>query len=133
MALGQLVALSGMNAYVVKTKEMRSYTEPVLDYGVGPQIPVQPIAPVVAATAAQAKRLFLDEFSHRSDSGVYTDDWTSLRVRLLFRDINVIGRLVDLRPGVHEENDELWGRIHEVEDHDGLPCDCPEIEDAEPC
>ena len=110
-----------MNAYVVRMNEEREYVEPVMDDGSGPRIPYLPIAPVVADTPAQAKRLFLREFTHRSRSGVYTDDWTSLRVRLLARD-------VDGKPGVDETNEALWLRVHEVDDHGGKPCDCP-IED----
>lgn len=108
-----------MNAYVVQTKDVRSYTEPVLDDGSGPEIPYQPISPVVAETAAQAKHLFLTEFAHRPRTGVYSDDWTSLRVRLLARD-------VPWSQGVHEDNDFLWGRIHELEDHAGKSCSCVE-------
>jgi hypothetical protein len=108
-----------VNAYVVRTKDERTYTEPVMDDGSGPQIPYWPIAPVVAATPAQAKRAFLDEFSRRPRSGVYTDDWTALRVRLLQKD-------VVLPPGLHEEDGPLWLRVHELEAHHGSGCDCEE-------
>lgn len=118
-----------MNAYVVKTKEMRSYTESVMDDGSGPRVPYWPIAPVVANSPAQAKHLFLIEFEHRSDSGVYGDDWNSLSVRLLARDVDMFNQ--ELTRGVHEESDWLWGRIHEVEDHAGRACDCPEMADIE--
>lgn len=106
-----------MNAYVVRTKDERSYTEPILEDGSGPQIPYLPISPVVAESAGRAKSLFLREFSHRVASGVYDDDWPDLRCRLLRKD-------VDLPAGVRENDDDLWGRIHELEDHDGEPCDC---------
>ncbi len=107
-----------MNAYTVKTSEMRAYTEPVMDDGSGPRILCWPMSPVVAETPGQAKKLFLDEFSHQPRSGVETDDWTSLRVRLLYRD-------VPLPRGVREDDHALWARIHEIEDHHGRPCDCP--------
>lgn len=121
-----------MNAYVVKTKEPREYAEDWIDFGDdvvgGIMVPImgvcQPIAPVVAETPAQAKRIFLTEFTSRSRSGVETDDWPSLRVRLLVKG-------TELSPGVHEKSDELWGRIHEVEDHGGKPCDCPEYDPEE--
>jgi hypothetical protein len=113
-----------MNAYVVQTKDMRSYTEPVLDDGSGPLIPYQPIAPVVAESYAQAKYLFLREFAGSRNAGVYWDDWTDLRARLLYKDYS-------LDAGVKEDDDRLWGRIHELEDHDGAECDCPEEEEEE--
>lgn len=108
-----------MNAYMVRTRDMRSYTEPVMDDGSGPQIPYQPIAPVVAETPAQAKRLFLDEFTNKLRTGVYEDDWNELRVRLLAKNVS-------LAAGVRESDDALWFRIHEVETHGGKACDCPE-------
>lgn len=72
-----------MNAYIVQTKEERSYVEPVLDDGNGPRFPCWPIAPVLAETPAHAKRLFLDAYADNFQSGVFGDDWTALRVRLL--------------------------------------------------
>lgn len=109
-----------MNAYVVRTKDRRDYVEPVMDDGSGPSFEYQPIAPVVAETAGQAKNLFLREFAHRHGrNGVETDDYPNLRVRLLERDY-------DAPAGVVEESAHLWMRIHEVEDHGGAICDCPE-------
>ena len=110
-----------MNAYVVKTKEPRGYIEPVLDDGSGPWIPCQPIAPVVAETPGRAKRLFLDEFAYRPRTGVETDDWTAIRVRVLYRDVS-------LPEGIREDDDQLWSRIHELEDHAGASCDCEPAE-----
>lgn len=120
-----------MNAYVVRTKDMRSYVEPVLDDGSGPSFPIQPIAPVIADTPAQAKKLFLDHYTSMGRSGVETDDYPNLRVRLLMRDVSVP---FELDPGVVEERGgrhpinllsfACWLRIHEVYDHDGKRCDC---------
>lgn len=84
---------------------MREYVEPILDDGTGPIFPYLPIAPVLAETPGQAKRMFLDEFANRGSSGVYGDDWTSLRVRLLAKDITLVPWV---KPGVHEEADALW-------------------------
>lgn len=92
-----------------------------MDDGSGPQIPYLPIAPVVAETPAQAKRMFLTEFTRRPNSGVYGDDWNELRVRLLLRD-------VDVAAGIHEHDVRFWGRIHELEDHGGGRCDCPDAD-----
>lgn len=114
-----------MNAYVVRTKDARSYVEPLLEDGSGPSFPYLPIAPVVAETPGKAKALFLREFTSSPYSGVYDDDWPDLRCRLLFKD-------VDEEPGVYEQmrsdDDPFWLRIHELDDHGGNPCDCPSEE-----
>ena len=112
-----------MNVYMVRTRDEREWTDPITDDGRGPSFPYLPIAPVVAETPAQAKRMFLDEFATRSSTGVYHDDWNELRVRLLVRD-------TDLQPGLHEGVAALWFRYHEVVDHGGKPCDCPERDAA---
>ena len=112
-----------MNAYVVRTKDRREYTEPIMDDGSGPRTPYLPIAPVIAETPAQAKRLFLDHFSRDPHSGVYSDDWPRLLVRLLRKN-------VDNEPGLREDDDELWWRVHEVIDHNGAECNASE---DEPC
>lgn len=115
-----------MNAYVVKTRDRREYVEPIPGfYGDGPRFPIWPMSPVVAETPAQAKQLFLIEFAHsRSNSGVETDDWTELRVRLLAKDVPVAA-------GIYEFDEDLWFRIHEIEQHDGKRCDCPTEEGEE--
>lgn len=92
-----------------------------MDDGSGPQIPYLPIAPVVAETPGQAKRMFLTEFTRRPGSGVYGDDWNELRVRLLLRD-------VDVAAGIHEDDARFWVRIHELEDHGGGRCGCPDVD-----
>lgn len=94
-----------MNAYVVYINEMRDYVEPVLDDGSGPAIPIWPVAPVVAETEGKAKWLFLNEYSHRPRTGVETDDWVSLRVRLIAKDIQL---LPGETAGVKDEDNALW-------------------------
>ena len=88
-----------MNAYVVRTKDRRTYVEPVLDDGSGPEFDTLPISPVIAPTPGRAKTIFMREFAHGSRTGVYSDDFLNLRVRLLARD-------VDQHEGV--SNDEKW-------------------------
>lgn len=90
-----------LNAYLVKTKDMRSYTEPILDDGTGPSFPVWPMSPVVAATPSRAKSLFLRAFTGRGSTGVETDDYPNLRVTLLEKN-------VDVPAGVYEHDDHFW-------------------------
>lgn len=90
-----------MNAYLVQTRDEREYFEPITDDGQGPSFPYLPIAPVVAETPAQAKRLFLEEFARRPNSGVYHDDWNELRVRVLAKGVSYTA-------GVHERENALW-------------------------
>lgn len=97
-----------MNVYVVRTRDTREYVEPIMDDGTGPSFEYLPIAPVVAETRGQAKRLFLAEFSGRSYSGVYSDDWNELRVRVLARD-------VDRLAGVYEEDGPLWNLVADLD------------------
>ena len=96
-----------MNAYVVKTKDSREYVEPILDDGTGPVFDCWPMSPVVAATPAQAKKIFLDAYQ-RGNTGVYSDDWPNLRVRLLFKDVG-------LPAGLYEQDAKFWDRISELD------------------
>src|SRR3990167_4246022 len=97
--------------------ECRMY--PLFSAGLEPPEPVGIIAPVRASSPAQAKYLYVREEKALD----YPDDWPALRVRLLAKD-------VDGKAGIVEypdpDTDRLWGRIHEVEDHGGKSCDCPE-------
>lgn len=89
-----------LSAYLVKTKEARTYVEPILDDGTGPLMDCWPMAPVVAESPAAAKALFLREYGgHRS--GVETDDYPNLRVSTLAKN-------VDLPRGVRDEDEALW-------------------------
>lgn len=117
-----------MNAYVVRIPEERTsqrYYEP-------PE-PWWPIGVFLAETPAQAKRDALDAWI---GSGVERDDWNALRVRLLRYDIRVYdgesGSDVEARRGEVPFGDPLaetlWLRIHELDDHGGASCDCPEME-----
>lgn len=90
-----------MNAYVVRTRDVRTVVEPIHDDGSGPSYDFLPIAPVVAGTRGRAKVLFLDEFSNRSRTGVESDDYLELRARLLAKN-------VDRAEGVCDDDDELW-------------------------
>jgi hypothetical protein len=86
---------------MVRTKDERTYVEPILDDGSGPTLDCWPMAPVVAETPAQAKALFLREFAPRLNTGVETDDYPNLRVRTLVKN-------VDLPPGVRADDPSLW-------------------------
>ena len=92
-----------MNAYLVKTKDERTYVEPLLDDGSGPIFACWPMAPVVAESPAKAKTLFLGEFKGRS-SGVETDDYLNLRVTTLVK-------RVDLPEGVYADDHSLWALV----------------------
>jgi hypothetical protein len=96
------------NAYLVMTKEIRSYKEVILDDGSGPDYDWWPMAPVVAETRGKAKSLFIRKYAfNQLHSGVETDDYTNLRTRLLEKD-------VDLPEGVHEDDKKLWNKIDVV-------------------
>lgn len=98
-----------MNAYLVKTKDEREYVEPVMDDGSGPRFPVWPMAPVVADGPGRAKSLFLGKYAHNgSRTGVYSDDFTNLRVSTLQKN-------VDLEEGVHDDEGPLWDLIFQRE------------------
>lgn len=90
-----------LNAYMVRTKDERTYVEPILDDGSGPSLTCWPMAPVVAESPAQAKALFLSEFSQGLNSGVERDDYPNLRVRTLLKN-------VDLPRGVRADDLSLW-------------------------
>ena len=94
-----------MNIYLVKTKDIRSYKEVILDDGSGPEWDIWPMAPVAAETRGRAKSLFLKKYGfNRLHSGVETDDYPNLRTRLLFKDVNV-------PEGIYEDTDEYWNKI----------------------
>jgi len=100
-----------VNAYAVGTKDIREFVEPIAGYEGwpnGPSYSYQPIAPVLAETPAQAKKFFLDKFASDDNSGVYDDDWCSLRVRLIGKNVYL---LPGVTPGVHEEADSLWAAM----------------------
>ncbi len=123
-----------MNAYLVHIPEERLshyYTG-----GLEPPEPVWPLEIVCAETLSQARYDFLREMPYRSGSGVETDDWTAIRVRLLAKDVP-FGRVCGIPepkgdPEKRLPGDEwyyrFWLRIHEIEDHGGKPCDCPEAD-----
>ena len=92
---------SAANVYLVKTKDQRTYTEPIMDDGSGPSFYCWPMAPVVAETPGKAKKLFLDAFAQGARTGVETDDYPNLRVTTLAKGVE--------RPvGVYADDDELW-------------------------
>ena len=110
-----------MNAYVVRTSESRVYTEPVMDDGSGPQFDYWPTDVFLAEKPGEAKRDALRLWSQQGGSGVYTDDYQSLRCRLLSRDVEGERGVVEPR---HPAYHELWHRVHEVLDHPSGKCDC---------
>jgi hypothetical protein len=119
-----------MNAYLVLIPEQRC---DVYFGGYEPPEPWYPTGVFIAETPGQAKRDALYEWANAPRSGVYHDDWTNLRVRLLGRDV---AGLSSIRRGELSQSDNpglydrAWFRVHEVLDHDGRPCDCPEDEVA---
>lgn len=89
-----------------------------------------PCGVYVAATRGQAKLMLLADHWRTTDPDEYTD----VRTNLLERGVP------DCEPGEpplpdHDPPDDntpdphpyyrLWGRVHEVQDHGGNPCDCP--------
>ena len=102
-------AEDGLNAYLVKTKQMRYYTIPILDDGSGPQEPCWPMSPVVAESPAQAKKFFLDEFAGSRNAGVEYDDWVNLRVSTLAKNVS-------LPAGVREDDNSLWALVKDWAD-----------------
>src|SRR4029078_11492462 len=76
-----------MNRYLVRTKDERTYVEPVLDYGEGPTLECWPMAIHVAESYGQAKSDFLWKQKQRLDSGVYSDNYLNLRCSLLDHDV----------------------------------------------
>ena len=98
--------MSAANAYLVMTKERRTYVEPILDDGSGPEFDCWPMAPVIAESPGKAKTMFLRDFARGRSTGVETDDYPNLRVRLLERS-------VDLPTGIRDDG-WLWDRISEV-------------------
>lgn len=108
-----------MNAYLVTIPETREYVEDaIMDDGSGPLGHWQPTGIYVAETPGQARRDALTDWTNRPRTGVYEDDFLSLRARLLVKD-------VELERGCADHVDPLWLRVHEVEDHGGGACDCP--------
>jgi len=112
-----------MNTYFVYVREEeQNKPEMRMDHvylgGYDPPEPVWCADVVHAETPAQAKHRFITKWAGGGvpRSPVYHDDWPLLRVRLLGKD--VLGE------------DEAWGRIHEILDHDGKPCDCPQEDEV---
>ncbi len=94
-----------MDAYLVMTKDMRTYREVILDDGSGPEWDWWPMAPVVAESRGKAKNLFLQKYAfNQLHSGVETDDYVNLRTKILEKD-------VDLPAGVYEDNKHFWNII----------------------
>lgn len=115
-----------MNAYLVRIPEERADFPSACD--LEPPEPWWPTGIFVAATPAQAKRDALRAWTS-SRSGVYSDDWNALRVRLLERDVDLLGDPLprgELCEAASAHFDRLWLRVHEALDHDGRLCDCPE-------
>lgn len=109
-----------MNAYVVRIPETRG--EYPSASSLEPPEPWTPTGVFVAETPAQAKRDALDVWAKSLRSGVYSDDWSNLRVRMLFRDVDAPrGELVG-----GPLYGRAWIRVHEVLEHDGGKCDCDE-------
>jgi hypothetical protein len=91
-------------AYLVKTKDARTYVEPIMDDGTGPIMHCWPMAPVVAESPSAAKALFLREYGGRN-SGVETDDYVNLRVTKLTSDG------LSLPRGVRDRDESLWALV----------------------
>lgn len=90
-----------MNAYAVAINEVRETYD---YYQIDPPEPYLPISVFAADTRAQAKYDALREFTSRMESGVFSDDWPSLRTRLLARNVR--------RPrGEYPGTDSIWGLI----------------------
>lgn len=112
-----------MNAYLVRIPEERSA------YAYGNYEPPEPWWPTgvfIAETRGRAKVLALTNWTSRS-TGVETDDFNSLRTNLLARDVDLLNP--DVRRGEYETGplfNFLWLRVHEVLDHGGARCTCPE-------
>jgi hypothetical protein len=109
-----------VNAYLVRIPELRS------EYYSGGYEPPEPWFPTgifCAETPAQAKYDAIEDWAGGTRSGVYHDDWPSLRVNLLRKDVSYE------RGELNDDESDLWGRVHEVlVDHGGKACDCPEME-----
>lgn len=109
-----------MTAYFVYVRDDRENKPEVrmehyYGWATDPPEPVWCADVVKAETPAQAKHRFLVEWAGTMSTPVDWDDWPNLRVRILDHDDEA-------------SNDALWGRIHEILDHDSKPCDCPEVE-----
>lgn len=84
--------------------------------GFEPPEPVWCADIITAVSPAKAKYLFLAGRPGLRFPVDYPDDWPLTRVRKL---------------GVGElSENEAWGRIHEILDHGGRRCDCPEEEEV---
>lgn len=116
-----------MNAYLVRIREERG----ALYFGgdlYEPPEPWFPIGVFVAATRGQAKADALSTWSHSSRSGVYEDDWPNLRTNVLAHDVELLNP-ADVSRGEYETgplHNFFWLRVHEVLDHGGARCTCPE-------
>lgn len=78
----------------------------------------------VAETRGQAKRMLID-----SDNDLDAEEYLDVRAKLLERDTDApTGQLVEATSDSPDGSPywRLWGRVHEVEDHGGEACDCPE-------
>ena len=111
-----------MNVYMVKTKDERTWTEILCEYG-GPEETYWPHDIFAAETASQAKSDALHKWSHQLSMGVYSDDFLNLRTRLLARN-------VDLERGEVADTDAYWLRYHELLEHGGKSCSCEYAEAA---
>ena len=88
--------------------------------GYEPPEPVGMVDVVAAETRGGARHQFI-----RCCDVAEAEDWNFLRVR------KVAGDVEGLKPGSvpygHPAHDQGWLRIHEIFDHDGRECDCPEV------
>jgi len=90
-----------MNAYAVCIPERRETYD---YYRIDPPESYVPIGVFAAETRGQAKADALRSFCDEVQSGVYSDDWTQLRTRLLARNVR--------RPrGPYSNADSIWGLI----------------------
>ena len=77
----------------------------------------------IAETRGQAKRMLI-----ASDNHLEAEEFVDVRTALLERDVGLSAGEVGEPKSDWPDGSaywRLWGRVHEVEDHGGKPCDCP--------
>lgn len=102
-----------MNAYLVRIPEERADIPSACS--LEPPEPWWPTGIFIADTPAQAKTDALRAWSSSATTGVYSDDWPSLRVRLLERDVPLPrGECIVVTEENGETYDRLWERVSEL-------------------
>lgn len=104
-----------MNAYLVWIPEMRTESHDVS--GLEPPETVMPLVLIAAKTSGKAKYAGIKALE-RQRVADYPDDWTKTKVRSLKRGTSHPAGVIDA------PQSPLWGRVHEILDHGGYPCDC---------